>query len=98
MVRQIMGMERAVSYSQRIRSNEGWVFVVGKKLHCPRQWAWKRRDVQQLLQLKTFFIWCVCSNIKLLYSILCYGMHSSYPVINTSLTSLSSLLFKKRPI
>ena len=32
MVRQIMGKERAISYSQRIRSNEGCVFVVGREL------------------------------------------------------------------
>ena len=29
-----MGRERAISYSQRIRSNEGCVFVVGKKVCC----------------------------------------------------------------
>ena len=27
-----MGKERAISYSQRITSNEGCVFVVGRKL------------------------------------------------------------------
>ena len=34
MVRQIMGREKAISYSQRIISNEGCVFVVGRKLCC----------------------------------------------------------------
>ena len=32
MVRQIIVRERTISYSQRIRSNEGCVFVVGRKL------------------------------------------------------------------
>ena len=34
MVRQIMGRERAVIYSQSIRSNVGCVFVVGRKICC----------------------------------------------------------------
>ena len=34
MVRQTMVRERAVSYSQMVRSNEGCVFAAGRKLCC----------------------------------------------------------------
>ena len=34
MVRQIMGRERAISYSLRIRLNGGCIFVAGRKLCC----------------------------------------------------------------